>query len=106
MSNVDSSIAVAAGYGIKVYVERGHLVVEDGIGRQRTRQGYNRATSKLERLVVIGNAGYITLEAAQWLRDVGAAYIHLDRDARLIACSAARNSDQPALRRAQALAPE
>src|ERR1039458_2792017 len=96
-------LVVASGYGIKVYVNRGHLVVHDGICRTRTTQRFNRATSGLKRLVVVGEAGFITLEAACWLRDVGAAYVHLDRSGLLLTCSAPRSSNHPALRRAQAL---
>jgi hypothetical protein len=54
-------------------------------------------------LVVIGSAGYITLEASRWLRDVGAALVHIDAEGALVAQSAAVGSDFPALRRAQAL---
>src|SRR5215217_2578088 len=92
-------LVVASGYGIKVHVQRGHLVVHDGICSTRTTRRFSRATSGLKRLVVMGNAGYITLEASQWLSDVGAAYIHLGRDGCLIACSVPRSSDHPALRR-------
>jgi CRISPR-associated endonuclease Cas1 len=97
-------LVVASGYGIKIYVERGHLVVHDGICRDRTTRRFNRATARLKRVVVIGEAGFVTLEAARWIRDVGATYIHLDRDGALLAASAPRASDHPALRRAQALA--
>jgi CRISPR-associated protein Cas1 len=97
-------LVVASGYGIKIYVERGHLVVHDGICNDRTTRRFNRATARLKRVVVIGEAGFITLEAGRWIRDVGAAYVHLDRDGALLAASAPRASDHPALRRAQALA--
>lgn len=30
-----------------------------------------RATSGLDRLVIIGHTGYITLEALRWIRDIG-----------------------------------
>jgi hypothetical protein len=37
-------IVVAHGYGLKIYVERGHLVVHDGICDERQTCRYNRAT--------------------------------------------------------------
>jgi CRISPR-associated endonuclease Cas1 len=97
-------IYVAFGYGLKLYVNRGHLVVHDGIGRQRRTARFNRATSRLRRLVVVGSSGFATFEAVQWLRDVGAAFVHIGRDGKLIACSAGYGRDDARLRRAQALA--
>ncbi len=46
----DSGICVAHGYGLKLYVQRGHLIVHDGIGRQRQTRRYHRATSRLKRV--------------------------------------------------------
>lgn len=100
----DGGIVVAHGYGVKLYVERGHLTVHYGVGRKRETHRYNRATSKLRRVVVIGHTGYVTLEALRWIRDVGAAFVQLDRDGQLITVSAAQAPDIAALRRAQALA--
>ena len=99
-------ICVARGYGLKIHVHRGHLVVEDGVGRDRHTRRYNRVTGKLDRLVVIGHTGYITLEALRWLRDVDAGMLHIDEDGRLVAASAAAGPDLAALRRAQAVAAE
>lgn len=97
-------ICVAEGHGLKIHVSHGHLAVHDGRGRDRRERRYNRATSKLKRLIVLGDSGYITLDALQWLRDTGAALIQIDRDAKLIAVSANPGTDRPALRRAQAAA--
>jgi CRISPR-associated endonuclease Cas1 len=96
-------IYVASGYGLKLYVDRGHLVIHDGIGRQRRTARFNRATSRLSRLVVLGHSGYVTLEALQWVRDVGAALVHIGRDGKLIASSAGYGREDARLRRAQAL---
>jgi CRISP-associated protein Cas1 len=97
-------IVVAHGYGLKVYVERGHLVVHDGIGRDRTTLRLNRATSRLSRLIVIGHTGFITFEAMRWIRDVGATFAQIDSDGSLIAVSAPRRPIEARLPRAQALA--
>jgi CRISPR-associated endonuclease Cas1 len=97
-------IYVASGYGLKLYVNRGHLVVHDGIGRQRRTVRFNRVTSRLRRLVVLGHSGFVTLEALVWLRDVGAAFVHIDRDGKLVACTTGYSRDDARLRRAQALA--
>ena len=49
-------VVVASGYGLKVYVERGHLAVHDGIGGDRRTRRYARVHSGVERLVVPGRA--------------------------------------------------
>jgi CRISPR-associated protein Cas1 len=96
-------VCVANGFGVKISVSRGRLVVHDGCGRDRRERRYTRATSKLARLVVLGHSGYVTLQAIRWLGDVGVPYLHLDANGRVLACSATRTAD-PRLRRAQALA--
>jgi CRISPR-associated endonuclease Cas1 len=100
-----NGIAVAVGYDIKIRVSRGQLVLDDGICDERAIRRFNRATSQLKRMVVIGQTGYVTFEALRWLRDIGAAFIQLDNRGRLVALSAAVGPDLAALRRQQALAP-
>src|SRR4051812_29720682 len=103
----EGRIVVAAGYGVKIYVDCGHLVVHQGVGRDRSTERLNRATSKLSRLVVIGHTGFITLEAMRWIRDVGAAFVQVDADSNVIAMTASEwTSSSRGLRRAQVLAGE
>ena len=99
-------IHIAHGYGLKVHVYRDHLIVQHGVGRQRHQQRFHRATSRLNRLVVIGHSGYITFDALRWIHDTGAAFIQIDTDANLIAASAPARHHESKLRRAQALAPD
>ena len=101
---VGNGICVANGYGLKITVHRGHLIVHDGIGRDRQTRRYHRVSSKLRRLVLIGHTGYVTLEALRWLHEIGAALIHIDSDGKLITTSTAAGPGHAALRRAQALA--
>ena len=56
-------VLVMSGYGLRISVERKHLVVEDGFGRDRRRGALHRATSGLRRLVVLGHTGFVTLNA-------------------------------------------
>ena len=95
---------VASGYGLKIYVDRGHLIVHDGVGRNRRTLRLNRATSGLERLVVIGHTGFVTLEALRWIRDIGASFVQIGRDGEVIAISSAERFHNTKLRRAQAIA--
>jgi CRISPR-associated endonuclease Cas1 len=96
-------VCVAAGYGVRIRIDGGRLVVSDGIGRDRRERRYSRVTSQLSRLVVLGHAGYMTLEASSWLADLGIPFMHFDADGRLLACSATGTADAR-LRRMQALA--
>jgi CRISPR-associated endonuclease Cas1 len=97
---------VASGWGLKVYVERGHLVVHDGVGRSRETRRFNRATSGLERLFVIGRTGFVTLDALRWIHDIGATFTQIDGDGAIVAMSSAERFHNTKLRRAQVLAAE
>ena len=93
------------GFGIALRVlNRGKLRVEDGIGRQRRSLTLDRAGCGLERLVLIGHAGYVTLEALAWLRAIGAALVQIGRDGEVLAHSVPYGYDGHPIRRAQALA--
>jgi CRISPR-associated endonuclease Cas1 len=99
-----NGVLVLSGYGLRVAVERGHLVVSDGVGRERRQGRFHRATGKLRRLVVLGHTGTISFEALRWLGDVGCAFVQIDGDGQVIVASGAAGRDDPRLRRAQALA--
>ena len=61
------------GYGIKVHVDRGHLTLLDGIGVVRRDARLPRVGHGLQRLVVIGSDGMVSLAALRWLADQDAA---------------------------------
>ena len=96
------TVIVADGYGIKIRVDRRHLVIDDGYGSNRRHRRFPRATTNLKRLVLVGHTGYVTLEALRWLDGIGAAWIHLTRNGRLIATSSNVGLNNARLRRAQA----
>jgi hypothetical protein len=54
------------GYGIQVRVDRGHLLLEDGIGPDRRNARLPRVGHGLKRLVVIGSDGMVSLAALRW----------------------------------------
>jgi CRISPR-associated endonuclease Cas1 len=92
------------GYGIKVYVDRGHLVLEDGIGADRLYARLPRVGHGLRRLVVIGAEGYVSLAALCWLADQDAAFVMLERDGSVLATTGPVRPSDARLRRAQAFA--
>ena len=99
-----AGVIVVDGYGIKIRVERGRLVIFDGIGPLRREARFSRATHGLRRLVLLGYTGFVTLEAIRWLSDVGVAIVHIDADGRTLLASTGMGRDDPRLRRAQASA--
>jgi len=96
-------VCVVEGYGVRVFTRSGRLHVNDGFGRERREQIFSRTKPELSRLVMLGHAGTLTLEALRWLSDLGISYLHLDTDGRVLATSVASDGDAR-LRRAQALA--
>src|SRR5690348_7123859 len=91
------------GYGIKILVERGHLILEDGIGEDRREGRFARVRHGLERLVVIGADGMVSLAALRWLAaDQNAAFIMLERDGSVLAVTGPVRPSDARLRRAQA----
>jgi CRISPR-associated protein Cas1 len=98
-------VLVVGGHGIRVSVERAHLVVSDAMAGRRRSFRLSRATSNLQRLVLLGSAGYVSLEAVRWLHDMGAALSVIDRDGSPLLSSGPRLVEHARLRRAQALAP-
>src|SRR5262245_6528933 len=92
------------GYGIRVHLDRGHLVIEDGIGLERRVGRLPRVGHGLRRLVVIGSDGMISLAAIRWLADQKAAFVMLDRNGTVLVATGPTGPRDARLRRAQALA--
>jgi CRISPR-associated protein Cas1 len=94
------------GFGIRAHVNRGHLILEDGIADERRAGRFPRVAHGLERLVVIGNDGFISLAALRWLADQNAAFVMLERDGSVFATTGPVRPSDAKLRRAQARADE
>jgi CRISPR-associated endonuclease Cas1 len=92
------------GYGIHVKLDRGHLVVEDGIGPLRRVARLPRVGHGLRRLIVIGSDGMVSLAAIRWLADQKAAFLMLNRNGSVLVATGPAGPRDGRLRRAQALA--
>jgi CRISPR/Cas system-associated endonuclease Cas1 len=101
---VRAGILVADGYGISLRVLYGKLRVEDGIGPHRRSIAIDRTGSGLERLVLLGKTGTLSLESLAWLRAIGAGLIHLSADGDVLTHSVPFGYDGQPIRRMQALA--
>jgi CRISPR-associated protein Cas1 len=97
-------VVVLVGFAIKVRVESGHLILEDGIGDDRRAGRFPRVHHGLRRIVVIGNDGMVSLAALQWLADQKIAFVMLDRDGSVLMSTGPLAASDTRLRRAQACA--
>jgi len=52
----------------------------------------------------LGDSGTVSLDALRWLHDIGAAFVHIGIDARIVTVAAPRGVNDVRLRRGQALA--
>jgi CRISPR-associated endonuclease Cas1 len=92
------------GYGISAHVNRGHLILKDGIGSDRREARLPRVGHGLRRLVVIGADGFVSLAALRWLADQDASFVMLERDGSVLATTGPVHPSDARLRRAQSLA--
>jgi CRISPR-associated endonuclease Cas1 len=97
-------VVVLVGFGIKVRVDRGHLILEDGIGNDRREGRFPRVHHGLSRIVIIGNDGMVSLAALQWLADQNIAFVMLERNGTVLLTTGPVAASDTRLRRAQACA--
>lgn len=108
MFSRDSSgagICVVDGMGLRLSVDRGALMVEDGMGEHRRQRRFDKATHGLRRMVVLGATGNCSLDALHWCRRLGIGVVVLAPDGTAVLASTPRTTDDARLRRTQALAP-
>lgn len=97
-------VLTLSGYGISVQMKSGHLLLKDGVADERRIIRLARVNHNLQRLVMIGSDGFITLEAVRWLADQRVAFVMLERDGSVLATTGPVMPSDARLRRAQALA--
>src|SRR5690348_14093752 len=97
-------VVVLAGYGIKVRLDRGHLILEDGIGPDRRAGRFPKVHHGLRRIVIVGADGMVSLAAIEWLADQNIAFIMLERDGSVRLSTGPVAASDTRLRRAQACA--
>ena len=103
-----SGVLVAEGWGLRLRVRRGMLEVRDEAGPDGSERTalLVRAGPRGRRIVLLGRAGTISVEALRWCADAGVGLALIDAAAgRVVMASGDLGSDIPSLRRAQALAP-
>jgi len=97
-------VLTLTGFGIKIRMQAGHLEIEDGIGPERRRIRLARIGHHLKRLVCISEDGFVTLAALKWISNVGASFVMLNRNGKVLFTTGPNAPSDIRLRRAQALA--
>ncbi|HXT68547.1 MAG TPA: CRISPR-associated endonuclease Cas1 [Vicinamibacterales bacterium] len=77
-------VVTLSGFGISAQVERGHLVLRDGVCDKRREGRFSRINHGLRRVVVIGSDGMISLAALRWIHDQKAAFVMVERNGRCL----------------------
>src|SRR3974390_267184 len=72
------------GFGVRLRMQSGHLEVHDGVGSERRTLRLPRVNHGLKRLVCISEDGFTTLSALKWLADVGASFVMLNRNGKVL----------------------
>jgi CRISPR-associated endonuclease Cas1 len=104
LSIIKNGVLTLHGFGVRVRIRFGHLEIEDGVGMDRRKIRLARVGHKLKRLVCISENGFATLSALKWLSDVGASFVMLNRNGKILVATGPTTNSDARLRRAQALA--
>ena len=104
METTKHGVVTLFGYGIQVRVDRGHLLLDDGIAADRRQYRFPRVGHNLKRLTVIGSDGMVSLAALRWLGDQKIGFSLLERDGTVLLTTGPVRPSDARLRRAQALA--
>ena len=99
-----NGVLVIDGFGIGLKIHRGHLVAEDGVGRMRRTRRFPKAGHGLDRVVLLGTSGYISLEAINWLDRLNIPLMHITADGRPVLSTTNVGLRNAKLRRAQSQA--
>jgi len=97
-------VVTLAGFGIRVRMQSGHLLLEHGVGTDRHYVRLPRVRHGLERLVCIGSDGFVSLAALKWLAAQNASFVLLERNGKVQCVTGPVRPSEAKLRRSQALA--
>jgi CRISPR-associated endonuclease Cas1 len=94
---------VVDGYGVRIAVEANHLLIVDGIGSHRRTRRLTRSQSTVQRVLIVGEAGTVSLAALRWCVDTKIALTQVTSQGRILAETVGHSPRESRLRRAQAL---
>jgi CRISPR-associated endonuclease Cas1 len=82
--SADDRVWTVHGFGIKITVERGQLIVSDGIGPYRRTRKIPRIDRNLQRIIITGADGYVSLAALKWCQEHGITVTSLNNAGDLV----------------------
>jgi CRISPR-associated endonuclease Cas1 len=97
-------VMTLAGFGIRIRMQAGHLLLEHGVAADRHHVRLPRVGHRLKRIVCIGSDGYISLAALKWLAAQDASFVLLERNGKVQCVTGPVRPSEAKLRRSQALA--
>ena len=98
-----AGVAVLDGFGARMVVDRGHLVLTDGVGEHRRERRYPKVDHGLRRVVTTNVEGVVSFDALRWCAGAGIAVVILGVNGAQLASSPSGREDAR-LVRSQALA--
>ena len=101
---IKNGVLTISGNNARITVDGGYLRISDGAYGQSAELRLRRDGCPLSRIVVTRPDGIISFAAIKWLHGIGASLVQIDWDGTVLLATMPTGSDQPALRRAQALA--
>lgn len=105
ISDPKQDCLVLSGYGLSLKVDSGKLIINDGFvneGNQR-KTILSRGRNCIERLVILGHNGNMSLDAIRWLMDANITTTIIDNDGKITTSFDPTNRSCSTLKKAQAL---
>jgi len=93
---IKNRVLVLDGYVMSIRVERGQLIIRDGVGDNIVERRFSRANCPFDRLITTQTEGSITMSAMRWLSDAGVAVAGVAYDGTPIFTSCLIPPPQPA----------
>ena len=97
-------VLVVDGYNVSLRVDHNHLIITDGIGRHKRVRQLTRSQRIVKRIVILGQAGLVTLDAIRFCSDLEIVLCMVDEEGNLTALTTNDVRKDSRLKRAQALA--
>lgn len=101
-----NTVLTVDGFGVRISVDHGHLVVMDGFASDGSRREirFPRGRCEVERIIVRASTGSTSLEALDWCNRLAIPIAFVGSDSRLINCLVPVGRSDAPLKRAQGYA--
>lgn len=66
--SIDDRVLIVHGFGIRLVVREGKLVINDGVGEYRRERALEAVDRTVRRIIITSNDGYMSLSAMRWCK--------------------------------------